>query len=470
MCAPRAGGGRDALRPLDVITSLSGARNSLPLSLSHTHQPPVAPHLPHGSSVSLATSSAGPASLTVPRRQPSTLRLIDLAPELLSEIFNEVYTDTSSTVHPICRALLPFQREALYRDPTWFRLSTDAVGKLVTTLTGSGLGALVKTFSIGHGGSDYNFGSIAFGLKWTADLFFNLPNIVSLDVPRLEGVTAVLLDLKDPLERLSRLRHLGIYLSAKASPEILTLLNDLPALVSLDLDLRAQEPPSSNVAMCKIRSLQLRATPRMSQSSRPVPGFIRQNFPALRSLILDSRAHGRFVFSKSLKWFSFLGSTLERLDILTNETIAGVPEWQIPCDQHLPLFFSLIELHLGAGTFTHNVGDALSRLPRLERLFFEPGALLPTDQIERLPNQVPRLNLLVLDQLSPPHPDCDNFIYDLLRDGTFTFEGLVRAVERIEKAGVEVQGAVIECLEVEKAARERKALLAGSRQQGGKKE
>jgi len=251
-----------------------------------------------------------------------------------------------------------------------------------------------------------------------------------------------------------------------------------PSLTSLDLYSTSYRPLSI-VSLPSIRRLTLRrAGPAQSEEARRIC----RRFPSIRDLTLVTTSTSAAGFKPHLQQCAAHPSL--KLKSLTLSTRPGVvrPDYSHYCDHFLLPFHRLSYLYLGPNTFSQEIGNSLIRLPRLETLGFGLGAILEEKRLEALvfgPSRIPTLKKLVLDHIKGAmgwsarregnsrelHADHLSHKHHLgpgwkvpefnpLGNGTLTAGGLENSVRRIEEAGIEVEGKVLNAFEVEREYRE----------------
>ncbi|GAA5996253.1 hypothetical protein JCM5350_000478 [Sporobolomyces pararoseus] len=324
--------------------------------------------------------------------------LSSLPPELLSEIFNYAYKDFEPPRAPISRALLPFQRQALFR-----KIRIDALSHFDSLVeaheSNAGLGRMVKSLEVqnvdtqGGGGGTKN--------ERRMKGFFS--TLVNLEQLRLGSNTTSLIDLVLSLRiarsELPQLRSLVLEIPSEwkkpFDSKIYRNLNEYPSLCRLEISTEKHDRFACNSRgggkLTKITQLVLKG-PEVDNSK--TLSFL-QNFPNLKSLTLDTLA------SHHPDYSSLVGILPTSLISLTLRNLGFYDGYSKPCDQHFPRLVNLESLYLSEGTFTKDLINPLLQLPKLQTLGFGKGAVLEPSRIEEMvvgPHRLPALEKLIFDQ------------------------------------------------------------------------
>ncbi|GAA5900321.1 uncharacterized protein JCM6883_002808 [Sporobolomyces salmoneus] len=356
-------------------------------------------------------------------------RLINLIPELLSQIFHEIHRDRKATTQAICRTLLPFQQAALYRNvSTW---NERAATKLLTTLSGCPhLASLVRTVKI------YNVVGWMLEEEVIVRVLRNLRIVQEISLTSFRGIPLVLFDPQLVKGYLSNLARLSVYRKGELPEGLLNSLQIYPSLTSLYFEF-GDLPSWDGVHLPQIERLGLDG-PDSEGGPWTLAAFSSDNFPSLRELELVIPPSSFVPFLSNLD-----SATQMRLRKLTLHALHAEDSYggqARPCDQVLPSFSSLIDLDLGEDTFTDAIGRALGRLPLLETLRFGSGALLPIPRLKALHQQIPSLKNLILDQYEASESEL------LKASAMGGVEELGKAIEEIRRAGVKVEGTLLQAL------------------------
>ncbi|GAA6014052.1 hypothetical protein JCM10207_000220 [Rhodosporidiobolus poonsookiae] len=343
---------------------------------------------------------ASAASVTA--QLPTSDRLSTLPVEILTEIFQLAYTDTSPSKGPISRALLPFNRAQRFR-----RIGVDSPEKLK---------ALAKVIETGNVG------------VW----------VMELEMKQVEAADDTL-PLKDRQLRaffasLPRLTHLKLNEGCSALLNLIlsqTLArNSLPSLTHLTFIAPTEwknpfEPTQFSLLASypSLRNLHIKSTKDFDKMTRVRPLVKKfQLLPLIQSLTLeggDGVDLHKFVkrlidacpaldrlnlFDSSADpvYAPLLPHLPEQLTSLSLRTRAFYDEYSAPCDALFPRFPNLEHLYLGEGTFSPFILNNLRPLTRLKTLGFGLGAILHTTELSRLfdaSSPLSSLRTLVLDSV-----------------------------------------------------------------------
>ncbi|GAA5848534.1 hypothetical protein JCM5353_004606 [Sporobolomyces roseus] len=420
------------------------------------------------------------------------MSLLTLPPELLSDIFHLAHEDDSEdsnesdepnssstlTRDPICRTLLFFQREVLYREVVG--LTSDQFELFIhTIIDNTQLGEFVHVLA-----APWTTMFVDYSKEEVRTLLLSLTRVETLRIAAVREAAVTLLDKEFASSNLSNLAELEIGNSpswSKAGPQEEDRLGNLalyPNLKSLALDtgLKTSEPSPPVQALTRISKLTL-------EFLRPEPevnaDFILDRFPNTCQLTLNSRDYHIYRFKSLLKRLtSSPHLSIESLSLLGSADFSRMTRQDVPdpCDDVFPSFSHLTYLYLAQLTFSPDVGTSLRQLPHLATLGFGRGAIMEEDRILALAvghRRLPSLKKLILDQvregsvgwsvqeegeyrrLHPNHaddprhvaPDWEKPEFDPYGDGTFTADGVEEMIDDCEGAGIEVEGTVIEALE-----------------------
>ncbi|GAA5903839.1 uncharacterized protein JCM6883_002001 [Sporobolomyces salmoneus] len=399
---------------------------------------------------------------------PPRTSLSHLPPELLADVFDYAYITSKPPSAPISRALLPLQRQALFR-----RIQISSHSQFQQLMQAcdrnSGLGRLVKVFEVekidpekGESRND----------RQTKGFITNLVNLEELKLgSRSTSLVDLVLSIRIARSNLPRLETLKLVIPFEwkkpFDSKIYRHLNEFPSLHRLEFsDTTTTNPFTCSLEggqkLAKITELVLKGflvdTPRTSS-------FL-DNFPNLASLTLDTLGNYDPDYS------NLVALLPESLSSLTLLIVDFYDDYLKACDQHFPRLVNLEYLYLSEGTFTENLIDSLQQLTKLKTLGFGRGAILDCSKLEEMllgPNRLPSIEKLIFDQVEGKtgwricfdsdgttlHPDFAKYPlhtgpgWSVPRwgkhpKGTLHEGDCIKLVERIRSQGVKVEGTSIE--------------------------
>ncbi|GAA6013983.1 hypothetical protein JCM10207_000194 [Rhodosporidiobolus poonsookiae] len=333
---------------------------------------------------------------------PTSDRLSTLPVEILTEIFQLAYTDTSPSEGPICHALLPFDHIQRFR-----RVKVDSPSRLnwlAVLLENGSMGAWIKEMEMNK--VDGENGALPLQHRQLRTFFAALPHLTHLMLD--EGCPALLKHvLSQTLARNSLRKMESITFVAPLEwknpfePTQFFLLATYPSLHTLRIkstkgfhEMRRVRP-----IVKKFQPFPLIQTLSLEGGDGvELPKLIKRAIDACPSLVhLDLTDQ-----SSDPDYTALLPHLPEQLVTLSLRTHAFYDAYSAPCDALFLRFSNLEYLYLGEGTFSPAILTHLSFLPKLKTLGFGLGAILHTADLSILLDEstpLPALRTLILDSV-----------------------------------------------------------------------
>lgn len=410
--------------------------------------------------------------LTVPPHQlPPKIDLLSSLPvETLTAIFKMTYSDSSPSTGPISQALLPFDREIRFR-----HLEVKSIDKLrmLPGILETGEKVL-KGVEMGQWVMEVKFEQVdgpstVLTERQIKSFFAALPHLEQLTLGEQNtSIQRFVLSNAGGRASLRKMKKLSFHdLKGKNpfEPTLLCLLPSYPSLTSLSIVSDKSYSDLHRLKASKKKVDKLNNITELSLTSEgsdlPLIQRLVEACPSLDTLKLSVTSHQ----PDFPPLIPLLPSTLTHLEL---RTLPFYDSFSRPCEVLLPEFSSLHTLYLGEETFTTAVFPTLRQLPFLTSLGFGKGALVPVPELIALVDSaapLPCLKTLTLDIVEGKsgwrfaedgdyrlHPEADPITH-MGPGWTFPFFSAVfndkpvqEAIEKIEAAGVKVEGTTVDAI------------------------
>ncbi|GAA5834740.1 hypothetical protein JCM3766R1_003223 [Sporobolomyces carnicolor] len=396
-----------------------------------------------------------------------------LPPELLSTIFDLAYSGRFPPRGPINRALLLFQRRALFRhvqiiSPSELEHFVSAIG------SDNALGGMVKSLDVVNV-EDVGGPEEARVEKRRLETLFSA--LVNLEQLRIGPSSTSFIDLvlSPPLTRswLPRLGSLELVLPRDRKnpfdPARCSALDKYLSLTRLELRSADWSEPATAARPTRLGhvSARIKELVLVGYSNEDLASLACDSVPNLSSLNL-------YIFeSRDFDYSTHLAARLPTsLISLTLYTDGDVHDPVTSCDRFLSHLVNLEHLYLGADTYEEDVIVTLRHFSKLKTLGFGRNAFLPASRLEEIaigPGRIPSLRKIILDQVEGKegwkidedgdgvtlHPDhaAEGFhmgpgwsVPEWLRhsDGSNDEQKSVELVKKIRARGIQVKGSLVD--------------------------
>ncbi|GAA5906522.1 uncharacterized protein JCM6883_004504 [Sporobolomyces salmoneus] len=299
--------------------------------------------------------------------------------------------------------------------------------------------------------------------------------LINLELLQLGSNTTSLLDIvlslpvgRSTLPRLGTLRmETPFECNEPFDFEVYRHLDDFPSLDRLEISTAVDRYPyrssTGGRRFSKIKEIVLKGVHVDDVSTSSCV----EHFPNLISLTLDT--------ASITPNYSYLVPNLPvSLTSLTLLTRCFYDDYSRPCDPYFPRFVNLEHLYLSRGTFSQDLINPLSELPKLKTLGFGKGAFLSCSRLEEMilgPNRLRSLEKVVFDQVEGRigwrieddsdgfqlHPDHEDEPCHLGPDWVlpkwsesegFEEHNVFDTVTRIKLSGIKVEGSILDAFGV----------------------